>query len=84
MNSKFLAPSRGFHRSYVIECFKNTSQVELAPEFDMASSSRPLTYFDITIGGKPTGRIIFSLYSDLVPKTAENFRKLSLNSVVPL
>ena len=37
--------------------------------------TRPLTYFDITIGGSPAGRIVFSLYSDLVPKTAENFRE---------
>lgn len=37
---------------------------------------RPLTYFDITIGDKPAGRVVFSLYSDLVPKTAENFRAL--------
>ena len=39
------------------------------------STSRPITYFDINLGGKPLGRVIFSLYSDLVPKTAENFRK---------
>lgn len=38
------------------------------------SAERPITYFDITIDGKPVGRIIFSLYADLVPKTAENFR----------
>lgn len=37
-------------------------------------SARPVTYFDITIGGKEAGRIAFSLYNDLVPKTAENFR----------
>ena len=41
----------------------------------MATSNRPITYFDITIGDKPIGRIVFSLYNDLVPKTAENFRK---------
>ncbi|KAF8452598.1 cyclophilin-like domain-containing protein [Boletus edulis BED1] len=40
------------------------------------SAQRPITYFDITIDGKPIGRIIFSLYADLVPKTAENFRAL--------
>lgn len=42
----------------------------------MASESdRPITYFDISIGGQPIGRVVFSLYADLVPKTAENFRE---------
>lgn len=40
-------------------------------------AERPIAYFDITIGGKPTGRIVFSLYADSVPKTAENFREFS-------
>lgn len=34
------------------------------------------TYFDITIGGAPAGRIVFKLYDDVVPKTAANFRAL--------
>ncbi|KAJ3554946.1 hypothetical protein NM688_g2842 [Phlebia brevispora] len=42
----------------------------------MATTQRPLTYFDITIGGRPAGRIVFQLYNDVVPKTAENFRAL--------
>jgi len=39
-------------------------------------TARPYTFFDISIGGKPAGRIIFQLYSDAVPRTAENFRAL--------
>ena len=33
-------------------------------------------FFDVTIGGKDAGRIIFELFNDVVPKTAENFRAL--------
>ncbi|KAL5478566.1 CPR6 [Sanghuangporus weigelae] len=40
------------------------------------SAERPYTYFDINYGDKPIGRIVFQLYSDIVPKTAENFRCL--------
>ena len=38
--------------------------------------TRPKAYFDISIGGTPKGRIVFELYKDVVPKTAENFLKL--------
>lgn len=30
----------------------------------------------MTIGGKPAGRIVFELFDDVTPKTAENFRAL--------
>jgi peptidyl-prolyl isomerase F (cyclophilin D) len=36
----------------------------------------PRVFFDMTIGGKAAGRIIMELRSDIVPKTAENFRVL--------
>ncbi|KAL0942408.1 peptidyl-prolyl cis-trans isomerase [Colletotrichum truncatum] len=43
---------------------------------DETKPTRPRVFFDITIGGKAAGRITMELYSDLVPKTAENFRCL--------
>merc|ERR1712205_176598 len=33
-------------------------------------------FFDMTIGGAPSGRITMTLREDVVPKTAENFRAL--------
>lgn len=36
----------------------------------------PRTYFDISIGGVPKGKLVFELFADDVPKTAENFRAL--------
>uniref|UniRef100_A0A3Q3WTL1 Peptidyl-prolyl cis-trans isomerase n=1 Tax=Mola mola TaxID=94237 RepID=A0A3Q3WTL1_MOLML len=38
--------------------------------------ANPRVYFDISIGGKASGRIIMQLHADVVPKTAENFRAL--------
>jgi len=42
----------------------------------MNTSSRPRTFFDITIGSTNAGRIVFELYNDIVPNTAENFRSI--------
>ncbi|KAI0919973.1 cyclophilin peptidyl-prolyl cis-trans isomerase Cyp2 [Taiwanofungus camphoratus] len=34
-------------------------------------------FFDVAIDTKSTGRIVFKLYDDVVPKTARNFRELA-------
>jgi cyclophilin family peptidyl-prolyl cis-trans isomerase len=38
--------------------------------------ANPNVYFDITADGESLGRIVFELFADVVPKTAENFRQL--------
>ncbi|KAI0749918.1 cyclophilin-like domain-containing protein [Daedaleopsis nitida] len=52
---------------------------------------RPRVFFDFTVDNTPAGRVIFELYNDSAPKTAENFRALctgekglSLTSECPL
>merc|ERR1712211_38952 len=42
----------------------------------IAKMALPRVFFDITIGGNDAGRIVMELRSDVVPKTAENFRCL--------
>jgi peptidyl-prolyl isomerase D len=37
---------------------------------------RSKVWFDISIGGVTAGKVLFELYNDIVPKTAENFRAL--------
>lgn len=52
---------------------------------DNAEKSQPgerkRTFFDITLGGLPAGRVVFELYADIAPKTAENFRALCTGEI---
>ena len=38
--------------------------------------SNPRVYMDISVGDKPRGTIVFELFANVVPRTAENFRQL--------
>lgn len=41
-----------------------------------AKEARTRVFFDVKIGNKDAGKIVFELFNDVVPKTAENFRAL--------
>lgn len=43
-------------------------------------STRSKVFFDISIGGKTAGRVVFELFDDITPKTAENFKQLCLKT----
>lgn len=40
------------------------------------SKKYPHVYIDVAIGARPVGRMVFELFTDLTPRTAENFRGL--------
>lgn len=42
-----------------------------------SSSQMSNVFFDVAIDAKPTGRIVFKLFDDAVPRTARNFRELA-------
>ena len=46
--------------------------------YDLCSQkmSNPKVFFDILIGNVKAGRVVFKLFADTTPKTAENFRSL--------
>ena len=53
------------------------SQLNLPDNRPPPNPSNPRVYFDIRIGPQQRGgRIVFELFHDVVPKTAENFRGL--------
>lgn len=36
----------------------------------------PKVFMEFTVGSKNVGRVVFELFSDITPRTAENFRGL--------
>merc|ERR1712151_495948 len=54
----------------------NVHFVTTGSSFEQCTMANPKVFFEMTVGGQPAGRIVFELYKDTVPKTAENFRCL--------
>ncbi len=69
--------SRAIFRQYLYNdkpLVNNTLIPPLEPNPD-----NPFVFFEIKIGEKSVGKIIFELYKNVVPMTAENFRFLCVN-----
>ncbi|KAL9597378.1 MAG: hypothetical protein Q9219_005187 [cf. Caloplaca sp. 3 TL-2023] len=71
--SKLLNKLRGKTKSNDQTSSSSTQQSSSSP---VSGSAKPQCYFDVTVNDGPPARIIFNLYYDVVPKTAENFRAL--------
>ena len=41
----------------------------------LRSPNNPVVFFDVSVGSTEIGRILIELFSDVTPKTAENFRQ---------
>jgi len=56
------------------DAWKDVLESDLPPPGDETVTTR--CYFDVSVNGKPKGRIVFGLFGAHAPKTAENFRAL--------
>lgn len=57
--------------------FKKVSMYDEKPAAETdAAHTGPKVYFDLQQGEQKLGRVVFQLYADTTPKTAENFRAL--------
>jgi len=62
---------------YISSFFEsNGPAVDEIPMERATDPKNPRVYFDVTIDGKPAGRVVMELFANVVPKTAENFRCL--------
>ncbi|MCC6509312.1 MAG: peptidylprolyl isomerase [Pirellulaceae bacterium] len=57
----------------LLSMFAGVANAQSSPKEAKVTSK---VFFDITVDGKPAGRIVMGLFGEDVPKTAENFRAL--------
>eukprot|EP00929_Paragymnodinium_shiwhaense_P008486 TRINITY_DN112443_c0_g1_i1.p1 TRINITY_DN112443_c0_g1~~TRINITY_DN112443_c0_g1_i1.p1 ORF type:complete len:347 (-),score=84.67 TRINITY_DN112443_c0_g1_i1:66-1106(-) len=62
------------YKQKVLNAEEEADREEPPPVHDLPSL--PKAFIDVSIGGAAADRLVFALYSDVVPKTAENFRQL--------
>mmetsp|Transcript_53788 Transcript_53788/g.144005 ORF Transcript_53788/g.144005 Transcript_53788/m.144005 type:complete len:336 (-) Transcript_53788:69-1076(-) len=57
-----------------LECEAQSERLERAPEHDL--SSLPRAFISVQIGDAAPAKLVFALYTDSAPRTADNFRQL--------
>uniref|UniRef100_A0A8C3LRA8 E3 SUMO-protein ligase RanBP2 n=1 Tax=Chrysolophus pictus TaxID=9089 RepID=A0A8C3LRA8_CHRPC len=61
------------------ECQQNLSELQkghLSLAAELSKDTNPVVYFNVSANDEPLGRITMELFSNIVPRTAENFRAL--------
>lgn len=49
---------------------------------EMVDRNNPVAFVDISVGGRPIGRMMFELFTHALPKTAENFLKFCTGETI--
>lgn len=67
-----------FFYSRIVDCRNNTfgRMGDKLNDPESSQAERMRCFFEVSVGGLSIGRITFELFSDIVPKTCENFRAL--------
>ncbi|XP_065597118.1 ranBP2-like and GRIP domain-containing protein 4 isoform X2 [Cyrtonyx montezumae] len=61
------------------ECQQSLSELQkghLSLAAELSTDTNPVVYFNVSANDEPLGRITMELFSNIVPRTAENFRAL--------
>ena len=53
-----------------------------APKADADASVTHRTFFELAVGDKPLGKVVFGLFGNALPKTVENFRAVCVGDKV--
>jgi cyclophilin family peptidyl-prolyl cis-trans isomerase len=76
MNMKFTYMKFFTLSLFLGACLVMSTNVDANETEKSGAVANPKVFFDVTIGDKDAGRIVFELFADVVPKTAENFKQL--------
>ena len=66
------------------ESWPSPIEAPATPNADADASVTHRTFFELAVGDKPLGKVVFGLFGNALPKTVENFRALCAGDKVQL